>query len=357
MLWKELIGMMRSRPIHPLRLYIAIVLAAALAMFAPLAATFAPSAQAYADMASAKSPAISAQSRLTYINSPESGAAYNIGDTVNVNVNCGLYVFNRGVAVTNYITFKVTRGSTKVYYGSASFDSAGAEVGISFTAKKPGKYKIQISSPGFSQPAYSNFEATDSITITVKKAATFKNVEPQVNSVRFQDNRVGIEWAVTGTGTKIYRATERNGKYKLIKTTTKDYIIDNVNAKKDYFYKVQHYLKYNGKTYLSKFSTIESKFSTTPVKPTITSVTKMSKGVRVKWNQPKDCGHFVILRATKKAGTYITLDYVGGDAKAVYTDKTVKAGKKYYYKVEACNYMDWSGDIKSTRSKAMGVKV
>ena len=62
------------------------------------------------------------------------------------------------------------------------------------------------------------------------------------------------------TGYKIYRATKKKGKYKLIKTikkvNTKSFISKGLGKKKTYYYKIVAYKNTNGKDYLGKDSKI-----------------------------------------------------------------------------------------------------
>ena len=66
-------------------------------------------------------------------------------------------------------------------------------------------------------------------------------------------------------------------------------------------------------------------------------------------------GHFNIYRSNKKNGKYEWLGAVRGNELSC-IDTSAKKGKSYFYKVEACNYMDWSGETKSTMSKPMKIK-
>ena len=338
----------------------AAVFAAALAV--ALASAFAPAAWADTPAAeqpslAAGQPSLAAQSDRTYITAPASNASFSIGQPVEIRAYSSIYLFRYGYAVTNYITFKVTKGGKVVHYASDWYNSAGATLSTTFTPKEPGKYKVEISSPGFSQVSEDNFSATDSRTFTVKKASTFKSVVPDFTSTRSSKTKVELSWTNSGTGAMIYRATTRDGKYKLVKKTTEQSYTDKVSKKNNYFYKIKFYLRYNSKTYTSKFSHIEQKFAKEPAAPTITAVSKVKKGVKIAWKQPTDCGHYTILRGTKKNGTYEALDYVSGDAKTTYVDKTAKKGKTYYYQVESNCYLDWSGKILYGTSDPVKFKV
>ena len=327
----------------------------AVGVFLACGLALAPLVKAHASVLEAAS-ALSAQTGSISIVSPEKGAKFIVGQEVNITANSRIYLFQYGYPVSNFVTFKVTKGGKKVFYGSDYYNQGSWTTSVSFTPKKPGKYKIEVAGPSFSQKDPSDFSASDSITITVKKPAAFKTIVPQVTSSRTSPTSVEISWENSGTSAKVFRSTTRNGKYKLIKTTKETSYVDKVSAKKDYFYKVQLCLKYGKKTYTSKLSGEESKFVTKPAKPTIKSVTKAKKNVKLAWKQSTDCGHFTIYRSTKKSGGYEVIGYVGGNEYSFIDTCEKKKGKKYYYKVEACNYMDWSGEIKGTMSAMKAYK-
>ena len=92
---------------------------------------------------------------------------------------------------------------------------------------------------------------------------------PVVKSVKVVRNKISktsvkLTWKklakTKATGYKVYRATKKNGKYKLLKTiksvNTKSYISKGLGKKKTYYYKIVAYKKDNGKEYLGKDSKI-----------------------------------------------------------------------------------------------------
>jgi len=83
-------------------------------------------------------------------------------------------------------------------------------------------------------------------------------------------------------------------------------------------------------------------------KPVVT-VKAGKKKATVKWGFDVDAEQFVVLRSTKKSGKYSKVKVVKG--KTSFTDKKVKKGKTYYYKVQAV-----AGDLNNT-SAAKKVKV
>ena len=77
-------------------------------------------------------------------------------------------------------------------------------------------------------------------------------------------------------GYKVYRATSKNGKYSLVKTTTSVKTVSYINTVrttgKTYYYKVRGYKKVGKTTYYTKYSAVTSTYAR-PNKAVITKVT------------------------------------------------------------------------------------
>lgn len=111
--------------------------------------------------------------------------------------------------------------------------------------------------------------------ILAAKIKAAKEAKPKVTAKALKKHKAKISWkkvtlsykaaGETGklnvTGYKIYRATKKAGKYKLIKTIKKagtlKYTDKKLKKGKKYFYKVRTYTKINGETYLGKWSAVK----------------------------------------------------------------------------------------------------
>ena len=75
-------------------------------------------------------------------------------------------------------------------------------------------------------------------------------------------HRAKVTWKkISGvTGYKVYRATKKSGKYKLVKTVKNVKILKYTDKKlkkgRKYFYKVRTYTRIDGKDYLGKWSKV-----------------------------------------------------------------------------------------------------
>ena len=146
------------------------------------------------------------------------------------------------------------------------------------------------------------------------------------------NGKIKVSWdAVSGaTSYKVYRATSKNGTYKLMKTTTStSYINTSAEAGKTYYYKVKA-VSADGTT--SKYSGYKSR-TCDLAKPTNVNISNNSKGhPRVTWNKVNGAASYKVYRATSKNGTY---KLIKTTASTSFTNTSATAGTTYYYKVKA----------------------
>ena len=88
-----------------------------------------------------------------------------------------------------------------------------------------------------------------------------------------------------------------------------------------------------------------------PAKPVVKATAKKGKAT-VKWAKVENADKYVVYRAVKKNGKYTKKITT---AKTSYTDKSVKKGKTYYYKVKAYN-ADTKTYSKYSAVKAVKIK-
>ncbi len=152
------------------------------------------------------------------------------------------------------------------------------------------------------------------------------------------DTEAKISWKkVSGaTGYKVYRSTSKNGKYTVVKTfskgTTTSYTNKKLKTGKTYYYKVQVLNKvgsYAGCSELSKAVSVKMLGKTEVSHIQTMGNTKL----KVVWEKVSGAKGYQVARSTSKNGTYGVVATLTSDATTSYTDKTVKAGKTYYYKV------------------------
>ena len=92
----------------------------------------------------------------------------------------------------------------------------------------------------------------------------------------------------------------------------------------------QYYGNHSNTTYKFKVC-----FTFMTKKPTLKTTSIDFNKVKLKWSKVADIKGYVVYRSTSKNGKYKAIKTINGKDNCTYTDKTVKAGKTYYYKVRA----------------------
>jgi len=228
------------------------------------------------------------------------------------------------------VILKVFKGKTEIYSQEYTYQQA-THIATTYTPTTTGTLKLCVY--GCDLGLYTSPELQDTTTIKVKKAkaSTVKNVKPVVTVERTDKTKARIScYTNYGYSVKIYRATKKNGKYKLIKTTKKNTFVDTkLSAKKVYYYKVKVYAKSGKKTYKSKWSKkVECGKYTEDL-----ALSKVSSGVKLKWKPINGDGFYLVRRSTKGVpGEDDVIDCLDG-TDTEYIDTTAEKGKTYYYSV------------------------
>lgn len=196
------------------------------------------------------------------------------------------------------------------------------------TAIKPGRATIKV------------YNGTISATCTV----TVSPKETILSSVSLTGKgKAKLKWKEQAdvTGYQIYRATSENGIYKKVKTvngaTTVMATVAAHTGSKPYYYKVCAYKMISGETVYGEFSEVKS---CAPKKPTgVKATAQKGKKAKVKWKKVSNANGYEIYRATKKNGKYKKVTTITKNKTVSFTNKSLKKGKTYYYKVRAYRLM------------------
>ncbi len=123
----------------------------------------------------------------------------------------------------------------------------------------------------------------------------------------------------------VYRKTSANGEWKVIGQTAKEKYTDkNVENGKTYYYKVL--------TTEGIMSKNEAKI--TFIKPVTLSTPTLGKNyVQIKWKKSSQADYYMVYK--KKDGKWKKVYTTESNKTVKYTDKDVKTGKKYYYRIYA----------------------
>ncbi len=145
--------------------------------------------------------------------------------------------------------------------------------------------------------------------------------------------RVQLTWkAVKGADEYvIYRAKAKDAPYKkMITTTGTKYTNITGEAGKTYYYKVKA-VSDDKKVENSEFSKVVKRTYDLS-RPVVTAKSKTKKQVKLSWKKVDGAKKYVVYRATSKDGKYTK---IATTTKTSYTNKKLKSGKTYYYKVKA----------------------
>ena len=187
---------------------------------------------------------------------------------------------------------------------------------------------------------------------TGTKKVTFKirpaKVTAKVTNVKYNQQKVTWKKVTGATSYKVYRSTTgKSGSFKLVKTVkaSADRVYNSKNLKpgKMYYYKVKavRAQKVNGKT--TNYNGIEAaavKLKPVLYKGSIKSLKNTSsKAATIKWAGTNGAHGYKIYRsATGKSGSFKLVKTT--KLVKTYTDKNLKKGKTYYYKVRAYRNVD-----------------
>lgn len=129
----------------------------------------------------------------------------------------------------------------------------------------------------------------------------------------------------------IYRATSKNGDYKLVKTSYFTQITDtSAGAGKTYYYKVRSAC--DNKDVTSAFSGVESAVCKLARAKVTVSNNESTGKITVSWGAVKKVRAYSVYRAASADGEFKLVKTTSATS---YTDTSSTAGKTYYYKVRA----------------------
>ncbi|MBR6798996.1 MAG: hypothetical protein IKM63_02885 [Firmicutes bacterium] len=144
-------------------------------------------------------------------------------------------------------------------------------------------------------------------------------------------NRVSWKAVAGAEEYAVYRSTSKNGAYrKMFTTTGTTYTNTSAKAGTLYYYKVKA-LTGDKSVDDSKFSAVVKRTCDLK-KPVVTAKSPAKKQVKLTWKKVSGAKKYAVYRATSKNGKYTK---IATTKKLSYTNKKLKSGKTYYYKVKA----------------------
>ena len=189
-----------------------------------------------------------------------------------------------------------------------------------------------------------------------------KSTVSKVSSTAYNKLKVSWSKAKYADGYAVYRSTSAKGSYQLVKTigsgTTLSYTDGNLITGKTYYYKVRPFQMVGGSRKYGAYSSYKSGKPVLTV-PSLT-VKAGNKQVALKWKKVSGASGYQVYRANSKNGKYTLVASIKKGSTVSYTNKNLKAGKIYYYKVRAYRTVNnkkvYSSYSAVKAAKAGGVK-
>ena len=174
-------------------------------------------------------------------------------------------------------------------------------------------------------------EPSETPTLEPTVTPTEKPKMPKLDNIIPAYNAITFKWGTVSNadGYQVYRKVN-SGKWKSVKTTTGLVYKDkDTKAGYKYSYTVKAYKLIDGKKVYSGYDKIglSGKLNTT------VSLKIKNNTVSVSWKKTNGASGYYIYRATSKKGKYSKIKIITSGKTLKYTDKKVKKGKTYYYKV------------------------
>lgn len=214
-------------------------------------------------------------------------------------------------------------------------------------------YKVRTFCTSGGKKIYSDYSDPASMQVLPGK--------PSIQVVAANYNTITVSWKkVEGCdGYRVYRATEKDGKYKPVKTCSSVNTLSYKNSKlktgKTYYYKVRAYVNKNGKKLYGDYSAVKQ---ATPVlsKPTGLYAASIAENqIKLTWNAVDGAETYTVLRSNSENGKYkIATELCTTNS---FIDYTAVTGKTYYYKIYAVRgeYVSATTDCVSVISSALEV--
>ena len=251
----------------------------------------------------------------------------NVSSTGKIKVS-----WNKVSGATKYEVYRATSKSGS--YTKLTTTSKTSVTNNSTTTGKTYYYKVRAVGASGNKSKFSS---------VVSRICKLGSPEVTISNVA-SSGKVKLSWDKISGASKyeVWRATSQNGTYTKLTTTTKTSVTDSkATAGKTYYYKVKAI--YSNSSANSAYSEIVSKTCDLP-RPDVT-VKKSSGNVKVSWNKISGTTQYEVYRATSKNGTY---KRIKSTTSTSYTDKSVKSGKTYYYKVKAIHSKSGANSAYST---------
>ena len=189
-------------------------------------------------------------------------------------------------------------------------------------------YKIRAYRTVSGKKIYGSFSDIVSVKLIPNTVKGVKASSASYSSLKISWSKVS-----DASGYQVYRATSKNGKYTLVKTTTGTSYTDTKRTTgTTYYYKIRAYKTVNGKKVYGSFSSVVYAKPALSKPGSITAKNAGSKKVKISWSKVSGASGYQVYYSTSKSGTYKLLKTT---TSLYYTKSGLTKGKTYYFKVRA----------------------
>ena len=243
-------------------------------------------------------------------------------------------------------------GDGEVVWSSSSDSVASVSGSGLVNAKKAGTAVITAEA--------NNAQAICELTVKAKNMpVTAPKAPTGIKAAGAGYNKVKISWGkVSGaSGYSVYQYNSSSKKYTLIaNTTASSYTKSGLNCGAFYRFRVAAYKVSSDKKVYGAYSRV---VSAKPILPAPKSVKAKAgkKSARVSWAKTAGASGYKVYRATKKKGKYKAVKTIKNGRTVKFTNKKLKKGRKYFYKVKAYRNVGKKKVYSSFTGKAAAVKV
>ncbi len=223
------------------------------------------------------------------------------------------------------------------------------------TMKKAGDFTITIY-PRYNPSIKKTFEfnVIDPSNTTTQKPVKVTSLKQKTS---YSTSSIAMTWkkVTNASGYEVYQATNKDGEYKKIATTSStSYTNKKLSAGKNYYFKVRAYKVVDGSKIYGDYSSIVTMATKTKA-PTISKVTSTSKQAKVTWKKVTGANGYEIYMSQSKNGTYNKIATTSSKTTS-FTKKSLTKGKTYYFKVRAYKTIN-NKNVSSSWSSIKSVKV
>lgn len=197
------------------------------------------------------------------------------------------------------------------------------------------EYRFKVcASKTIGEKTYWGANSEEAIGVTKPDKVAALNVDA------YESTAIDLSWkkVARASGYQLYRLNEETGKYVKIATikggSNVTYTDSGLAAAKTYSYKVRAYKSYGGTSYYGSFSAAKVQV-TKPQKVQKVKLTAKASSITIKWNKSANVTGYEVYRLNTKTKKYEKIATVKGESKVSYTNKKLKKGVTYSYKVRA----------------------